>query len=426
MFPVRPTQFLIPAVLLSAAGWLMLGAPMVGAQPPGRGGRSGPVYAGWTSFFQPQYGFQLPVPPGMRAQGDPFTAKRAVFSTGDGDFTVTARGGFIPGPTRPTLEQQWMDAQSIEGRRVDYRRWGGSWFELSGMNRDGRAFFEKMIRRGEYYAVFTATYPPSRMEEFRPWMDEISGGFTYEATPPPVRIDPDPEGVGRQSGFRRFWAGLTDERPVPRAEPRRLEPWDGGGGRRGDSSSYPAEKPDYTGSGTSSRSGSRSSSTGPVDLTPPPPSSSTSAVKDRDRRTSDRDTPPESASSSRTRDADRDRSAAPVPPLDPSETSLEPSSKTSTKSGTNKDSRSPEKGIAKDPAGEKTTPPSSASGTPASGSQSSSPSKRDDLPFGTPIPGKKGFVYSPWNPGKGPVDVQDIPTGTKVRCPYTGKIFRVP
>lgn len=421
MFPVRPSQFLFPAVLLSAAGWLLLGAPMVGAQPPGRGSRSGPVYAGWTSFFQPQYGFQLPVPPGMRAQGDPFTAKRAVFSTEDGGFTVTARGGFIPGPTRPTLEQQWMDAQTVEGRRVDYRRWGGSWFELSGLNRDGRAFYEKMIRRGEYYAIFTASYPPPRMEEFRPWMDEISGGFTYDATPPPVRINPDPDGVGRQSGFRKFWSGLTDERPVPRAEPRRLEPWDGGGGRRGDSSSYPTEKPDYTGSGTSSKNGSRSSSTGPVDLTPPPPSTG----KNRDRKASDFDTPPEPEFSGRT--TDRNRSAAPVPPLNPSETPLEPSPKTSTKSGANKDNRPPEKGTAKGSGDEKNTPPSSASGTRSSDAPDSSSSvKRDDLPYGTPIPGKKGFVYSPWNPGKGPVDVQDIPTGTKVRCPYTGKVFRVP
>jgi hypothetical protein len=49
-----------------------------------------------------------------------------------------------------------------------------------------------------------------------------------------------------------------------------------------------------------------------------------------------------------------------------------------------------------------------------------------NLPFGTPVIGKKGFVYSPYAPDKGMVDVSDIPSGTKVECPYTKKVFRVP
>lgn len=49
-----------------------------------------------------------------------------------------------------------------------------------------------------------------------------------------------------------------------------------------------------------------------------------------------------------------------------------------------------------------------------------------ELPYGVPVPGKKGFVYSPYDKSAGFVDVRDISPGTKVRCPYTGKIFRVP
>ncbi len=50
---------------------------------------------------------------------------------------------------------------------------------------------------------------------------------------------------------------------------------------------------------------------------------------------------------------------------------------------------------------------------------------REDLPFGELVPARTGFVYSPWSK-KGLVDVSGIPTGTKVKCPYTGKTFRVP
>lgn len=47
------------------------------------------------------------------------------------------------------------------------------------------------------------------------------------------------------------------------------------------------------------------------------------------------------------------------------------------------------------------------------------------MPFGLPVPNKKGFVYSPFDKTQ-LVDVRGIPPGKKVRCPYTSKIFLVP
>lgn len=49
-----------------------------------------------------------------------------------------------------------------------------------------------------------------------------------------------------------------------------------------------------------------------------------------------------------------------------------------------------------------------------------------EIPFATRIPGKPGFVKSPFDPNQQAIDVRDFQPGQKARCPYTGKVFRVP
>lgn len=67
--------------------------------------------------------------------------------------------------------------------------------------------------------------------------------------------------------------------------------------------------------------------------------------------------------------------------------------------------------------------PDTGNDTPATPDPTPPPSS--DKPFGTPVPGKQGMVYSPYSQD-GYVDVKGIPPGTEVKCPYTNKIFRVP
>ena len=54
------------------------------------------------------------------------------------------------------------------------------------------------------------------------------------------------------------------------------------------------------------------------------------------------------------------------------------------------------------------------------------PSAEGGLPYGIPVDGSPGMVFSPYAQDKGMVDVNGLKRGTRVMCPYSGKHFRVP
>jgi len=52
--------------------------------------------------------------------------------------------------------------------------------------------------------------------------------------------------------------------------------------------------------------------------------------------------------------------------------------------------------------------------------------KVGEIPYAKPVPGKPGFVLSPYDQYKGYIDVRGFPPGTEVKDPYSGKSFLVP
>lgn len=59
-------------------------------------------------------------------------------------------------------------------------------------------------------------------------------------------------------------------------------------------------------------------------------------------------------------------------------------------------------------------------------SPSRSVTTQAQYPTAKPVPGKPGYVFSPFDPSGGYVDVTGYSPGQKVKDPYSGKIFLVP
>ena len=73
-----------------------------------------------------------------------------------------------------------------------------------------------------------------------------------------------------------------------------------------------------------------------------------------------------------------------------------------------------------------TYPSTSATSRPSATPRSSSTNSAPQFPVAKAVPGKPGYVFSPYDPNGGYVDVSGYPSGSKVKDPYSQKIFLVP
>jgi hypothetical protein len=77
------------------------------------------------------------------------------------------------------------------------------------------------------------------------------------------------------------------------------------------------------------------------------------------------------------------------------------------------------------PSAEKTPARMAEAIAAVSSPQRAMPQSASTAPYGSPVPGKPGFVYSPHDP-KFLIDVRGAPPGTEINDPNTGKPLRVP
>jgi len=74
----------------------------------------------------------------------------------------------------------------------------------------------------------------------------------------------------------------------------------------------------------------------------------------------------------------------------------------------------------------KPAPDATAGGKPPSPVPEAKSPSTGEIPYAKPVPGKPGFVFSPYDQYKGYIDVRGFPPGTEVKDPYSGKSFLVP
>ncbi len=128
-------------------------------------------------FFHPRFGFELPIPPGVSAVGNPEASNEPQFLSVDRNFVMSAWGGMVSDTPSKVVAAQWNSALRRADRDITYQRRGTTWFVVSGTDVRGMEFYEKFTMQGQHVAFLDITFPKSRIRQYEAWVEEIEDGF---------------------------------------------------------------------------------------------------------------------------------------------------------------------------------------------------------------------------------------------------------
>ncbi|MVN88113.1 hypothetical protein GO986_15275 [Deinococcus sp. HMF7620] len=119
-----------------------------------------------TAYGNARFGYLVAAPAGLQAQRSPDNGDGQSWQSADGQVKVSVWGSHAPGVLNQATPAAWMahSAQGWreQGARLTYRRLLPGAFVLSGFQKDGRIFYQKvLVRNGEEAAVLVV-YPVAR------------------------------------------------------------------------------------------------------------------------------------------------------------------------------------------------------------------------------------------------------------------------
>lgn len=148
----------------------------------------------WRQYRNERYGFSLEYP------ADLFVTERVAeagdghaFSSTDGEARLLVGALVNAGGHTPTTYQQYIARHSYPHYQIDYRRTGGSWFALSGENKD-HIFYEKVMFTcgGRLINSFAMIYPASRRHVFDAVVERIEDTFRPATDCQRAGVEPRP------------------------------------------------------------------------------------------------------------------------------------------------------------------------------------------------------------------------------------------
>lgn len=128
-----------------------------------------PAAAGeaWTTYTNERYGYSVAIPPGLKGQGESGNGDGQVFQDASGKVTLRVWASEVvelgDGPEEKT-DLAWNRKATLErwrkdGVRITYQPKSKGWWVLSGVDKQGRVLYTKLLEKNGIVYGFEWSHP---------------------------------------------------------------------------------------------------------------------------------------------------------------------------------------------------------------------------------------------------------------------------